>query len=134
MNVNPVGVDDGEGSSATLGICTLVGGVVTKLKGMTSPSKGRPLEIGSVPFLHSPACQTRVQSFGEDQWTYFNNMERVKGMHSAHTSLTKELNADAIKTAIEATLTTEFTLVIGEDSSALKLDEFIKKRAMLGCP
>lgn len=48
-------------------------------------------------------------------------------MDSTHATPTKELDSEAIGTTIHALLTTKFTLVIGEDPSALKSDKFFKE-------
>ena len=53
-NVNSVGVDDGEWSSASLGICTAVGRVMTELEGMAGFAERGPLKVRTVPFLYSP--------------------------------------------------------------------------------
>ena len=52
-DVNPVRVDNGEGSSTALGIRTLKCRVVTELEDMTSLSKRQLLEIRSIPFLQA---------------------------------------------------------------------------------
>ena len=51
-DVNPIGVDNGKGLSAALGICAQECGVVTKLEHMTGLSKRRLLKIMTIPFLH----------------------------------------------------------------------------------
>lgn len=61
--VNPSCVDDGEGSSAVLGICTQIFGVVTELEGVANLPERRLLEVGPVPFLHSLAHQSHTKSF-----------------------------------------------------------------------
>ena len=55
-------------------------------------------------------------------------------MYSAHTAFAKELNGEAIDTAIHAIVTAKFTLSISEDPSAFKLDEFIEEYIAFTCP
>lgn len=49
--MNPIGVDDSEGSSAALGICARVSGVVSELEELPDLPERSLLEIESVPFL-----------------------------------------------------------------------------------
>ena len=47
----PVGVEDGEWPSASLGVCAPIGGVVAKLQNITGFSERGPLKIEAVPLL-----------------------------------------------------------------------------------
>lgn len=68
------------------------------------------------------------------QKTYFNSVEGVEGMHSAHTRTAKELDTQTVNTTVHAILTTEFALPIGRDASAFKSDKFAKKIVAFGGP
>ena len=60
--VNPIGVDDGEGSSAGLGIRTCIFGVVTELEDKSNLPERIFLEIDSIPFLRSLTRQGCARS------------------------------------------------------------------------
>ena len=55
-SVDPIDVDDGEQFSASLGVCALVGGVMTKLQEVTSLTERGSLEVQAIPFLDSLTC------------------------------------------------------------------------------
>ena len=50
-DVDPVGVDNSERLRASLGVCTFIGGVMTKLHKMTGLAEGGFLKVYTVPFL-----------------------------------------------------------------------------------
>lgn len=60
--MNPIGVNDGEGSGTALGICTRIVGVVAELEDVTRLPERRLFKIGPVPFLHSLTRQSCTES------------------------------------------------------------------------
>lgn len=56
-----------------------------------------------------------------------DSMEGVKGVYSAETTSTQELDGDTVEATVKAVFPAEFTTAVGETSPAFRSNKFIKE-------